>query len=215
MAEIAGARARLDRRGRELWERVADLASRAVRASVEIRPPAEPEVADWHEPVRHRHTLTVRAERPAGRTPDAVADAAAELLAAAGWPVARTTDGDAPVVTGTRDGGTIRVRVSRASGVVLITGETAAIALSEPDPASEPPPERTAATVDAGFVLCFECAGRGRCPVCGGSGWIAGGASGRQRCPECFGERVCPVCTGAGQLEFARLSPLDRARYRS
>ncbi|MBA4857218.1 hypothetical protein [Nocardia farcinica] len=215
MAEMADARAELDRWGGELHERVAELVA-VCTPGAEVRPPAEPRVADWHEPVRYRHTLTVRATRDPAVAPAALAERAAAALAAAGWTVHREApDGpDGPlIVSGTRPELALRVRFSTTSTVVLYTGETAAVALRPPASLDAPPPVRTADDVDDGYLLCYECAGTGWCPQCHGRGWIPDEQRGRRRCPECFDRRVCPVCEGAGQLAVATLTPAQRANY--
>ncbi|WP_280489468.1 hypothetical protein [Nocardia farcinica] len=142
MAEMADARAELDRWGGELHERVAELVA-VCTPGAEVRPPAEPRVADWHEPVRYRHTLTVRATRDPAVAPATLAERAAAALAAAGWTVHREApDGpDGPlIVSGTRPELALRVRFSTTSTVVLYTGETAAVPRGAPAGRGPPPP---------------------------------------------------------------------------
>lgn len=217
MAQTAAARAELDRRGGELRERIAELVALCTPDALADLPPlAEPEVADWHEPPRYRHSLTVRGSRDPALSPETLGPRVAAALAAAGWQVPETDRDESTggvIVTGSNAGSQVRVRFSTTSTVVLYTGETAAIALAGPAPVRHRPPAHTADTVDPGHVLCYECAGAGWCPVCEGRGWVAAEPHGRRRCPECFDRRVCPICEGAGELAVARLSPVQRANY--
>ncbi|WP_084495697.1 hypothetical protein [Nocardia shimofusensis] len=223
MAQTAAARAELDRRGGELHERIAELVALCTPDALAAMPAlGEPEVADWQQPPRYRHSLTVRGSRDPAVSPETLAAQVTAALTAAKWQVAaantqnsaanRDESAGGLVVDGSSEGSQLRVRFSTTSTVVLYTGETPAIALTTPEP-DRRPPARSADTVDPGHVLCYECAGTGWCPVCEGRGWIADERLGRRRCPECFDRRVCPICEGAGELAVARLSPVQRANY--
>ncbi|AUY53813.1 hypothetical protein C2142_38930 [Streptomyces sp. CB01881] len=72
---------------------------------------------------------------------------------------------------------------------------------------------RTPVTVTPGYVLCYECDGLGRCPGCGGRGWVPGRNRPRSRCGECGTTRVCPVCRGGGELAASGLSEYQRGYY--
>jgi len=48
---------------------------------------------------------------------------------------------------------------------------------------------------------CPDCRWSGRCPRCGGTGYLEDLWSGRrERCPECNGTGVCRRCLGSGQV---------------
>ncbi|WP_405179651.1 hypothetical protein OG225_38760 [Nocardia sp. NBC_01377] len=216
MAHASDTRAQLDRWGAELHARIAELVALCTPEAVgEQRGLGEPEVADWHEPVRYRHSVTVRGSRDPSISPETLATRAADALVTAGWQVSADSGEptqSAVTVVGAAEGSVVRVRFSTSSTVVLYSGETAALALST-TPSEEPSPVRTSDDVDPGYVLCYECSGTGWCPVCRGRGWVSDEIRGRHRCPECFDRRVCPICVGAGELAVARLSPVQRANY--
>ncbi|MFD9452453.1 hypothetical protein ACFWBC_05080 [Streptomyces sp. NPDC059985] len=110
---------------------------------------------------------------------------AAGAMAAAGWTVEEEL-ADAHFATGRRDRVVIRVR---------------------------PEPLRSACTLDAGYVLCYECDGLGWCSSCYGRTWVPDAERGRRRCSECHEERFCPICRGAGQKYASTLQYYERGYY--
>lgn len=72
---------------------------------------------------------------------------------------------------------------------------------------------RTPETLTPGYVLCYECDGLGRCPGCGGRGWVLREPHRRKRCAECGTRQVCPICQGHGELSASSLSPYQRGYY--
>ncbi|MBF6133816.1 hypothetical protein IU501_12490 [Nocardia otitidiscaviarum] len=215
MGEIPGARQELDRLGQALRAQLTELVARLTpEAADDLFMPAEPKVADWREPEGYRYSAIVRGTRSAD--PGSVLGRASELLAAAAWRVSGPEDSDgrgAMVLTGSRDGMTIEIRVWADAPGVLYSAHTPAVALYTPEPPEAPEPVRTPDTVTPGYVLCYECDGLGWCPTCGGQGWITDADGDQQPCPECLRQRVCPICRGAGQLYITDLRPEERALY--
>lgn len=214
MGEIPGARAELDRLGNLLRAQLVDLiALLTPDADLTLLFLDEPTVTDWHEPLKYRYSTTFRGQRAAEvGAADTVRHAAA-LLANAGWEVSESREVNRTLVTGYSNGNTVEVRVPDQVPTVLFSAATPAMALATTSEPEWPDPVRTAATLSSRHVLCYECDGLGRCPECGGRGWLSDTAAGRVTCPECSGGRLCPICQGAGQLAISRLQPFQRRFY--
>ncbi|WP_330233015.1 hypothetical protein OHA40_11360 [Nocardia sp. NBC_00508] len=212
-------RARLDRAAERLRDYLLWLAARLTPGvTPQVSVPDHPVAVDWHEPVRYQYRVSARVHPPGAVYDPAVVRRAVAALTEAGWSVEveRSADESGAVqstVIGNHDEFVVRIRVQEGYGGVIFTGETPIVAVPEEDSFVPPQPVVTAATVGAGAVLCYECAGLGWCPACQSRGWTATGPSGRQRCRECFGAKVCPVCRGAGELVIAELTSGDRAHY--
>nr|BEK63109.1 hypothetical protein KPHV_03360 [Kitasatospora purpeofusca] len=221
------AREELGRLGRSLREQMVVLITDlTVRVHLRRLVLDGPKVADGRDPSRYHCSAVYQGDRPAGVTAAGTADRAGSLLRAAGWEVAVSQEDDDgllwTVVLAQRDGCTIRVLTSEDTRAVAFRGQTAALVLRPPEPAGqrEPEPgrepERRPETVTPGYVLCYECDGDGRCPGCGGRGWVlrtAGRSDLRRRCAECATTRFCPICRGAGQLAISLLSTYQRGYY--
>ncbi|MEU1674639.1 hypothetical protein ABZ752_21815 [Streptomyces roseifaciens] len=219
MGGIPGAREELDRLGRALRTQLVELIDDLTPGSdLRLLFLDEPEVVDWHEPLRYQYwTSSFSGERPAHASAADIASRAAALLGSAGWETA-TSQEDAggrnrSVVTGRRDGCSIEIRVGDHGSLVYFDGRTPAMALYETEEFPWPEPARTAATVTPGYVLCYECDGLGWCPGCGGRGWVHDEARGRKNCSACHRDRVCLICRGAAQLAISELSPYQRGYY--
>lgn len=219
MAEVPGAEQELRRLGVYLLEQVRVIAAHVTPDAVipDSALPDAPEVAEWTEPLRYRYSLRVQSALAAGESAAAAVRRSAEAFAAGGFDIVEDrragTVASRVVVTGSRDGFRIEVRVWPETGDVVYAGVTPMLALRTPRAPELPDPVRTAETVEPGHVLCYECDGLGWCPACGGNGWVLDDAGLRQPCPECREQRVCPICRGAGQLQVARLRPAERAMY--
>ncbi|MFB8241514.1 hypothetical protein ACFC58_33770 [Kitasatospora purpeofusca] len=211
------AREELDRLGRSLREQMVVLITDlTVRVHLRRLSIGEPKVADESDPSRYRCSAVYQGDRPASVTAAGTASRAVSLLRAAGWEVTVSQEDDDgllwTVVVAHRDGSTVRVLTSDDTPAVAFRGQTRALVLHPPEPA----PERTPETLTPGYVLCYECDGLGRCPGCGGRGWVlrTPGPSGRRsRCAECATRKVCPICRGAGQLAIFDLSTYQRGYY--
>ncbi|MEV0075751.1 hypothetical protein AB0H58_04995 [Nocardia neocaledoniensis] len=218
MGEVPGAEQELRGLGVRLLEQVRVIAAHVTPDTVvpDSALPDLPEVAEWTEPLRYRYSVRVQTALAAGDSAAAAVRRGAEVLAAGGFELAEDrragTVASRVVVTGSRDGFLIEVRVWPETGDVVYAGLTPTLALRTPG-ARQPDPARTAETVEPGHVLCYECDGLGWCPACGGNGWVLDDAGLRRPCPECHEQRVCPICRGAGQLQVARLRPAERAMY--
>ncbi|MEV6771259.1 hypothetical protein AB0N05_21830 [Nocardia sp. NPDC051030] len=215
MGEIPGARAELDRLGGALRAQLVELISELTPGTgLDLLFLDEPTVVDWHEPLKYRYSTDFRGARAAEVGAAEVARLGAGRLAAAGWTVSQApeADGSGTVVTGTRDGMSIEIRVAEHVPNVLFSGRTPAMALFTPS-FEWPAPVRTPENLTPGYVLCYECDGLGRCPECGGRGWLPDEAAGRVKCPECLGRRVCPICRDAGELAISQLQPFQRGYY--
>lgn len=215
--EIPGAREQLERDGAWLRAQVRDLAAQLTPDQVPELPKRDPIVAEWQEQLQYKDRVTVTVDRPAELNTPALVDRAAALLTAAGWTVEQGTReraGTTPqhYLTASKDGFQLGVRIQEGYGGVLYTGDTASRPLYEREEFVPPAPVRTAETVDAGCVLCYECGGFGWCPLCESRGWILG-RDGREQCRECHGARVCPVCDGRGELTISSLAPWERDQY--
>ncbi|WP_067695702.1 hypothetical protein [Nocardia jejuensis] len=214
MGEIAGARAELDRLGRSLRAQTVELVTELTPgADLDLLFLDEPTVSDRHEPVKYRYSTDFRGERPPGVEAADLVLRGAEMLSAAGWTVTASPADVVPGSIGTKDGSTIEIRATTAHPSVLFSVRTREMSLTEPRVFEWPTPVRTAETVDPGYVLCYECDGLGRCPECGGRGWLPDEEQGRITCPECLGEKVCPICRDAGQLLISRLQTFQRGYY--
>ncbi|MFC3964555.1 hypothetical protein [Nocardia jiangsuensis] len=200
-------RRELDRAAAELRAELLGLTARLFPgASPELSMLAEPAVLEYREPLRHHFTATLQvAEGGADDVPRAAA-----VLADAGWLV---TAADDRTLTATRGGFRLRVRAYAGAAGLGISGETPGYVLSAQAAPARPEPVVTAATLRAGALLCYECAGLGHCPECLGRGWILDAERRRTRCVECRGARTCPVCAGAGQLVIRELSDPQRQQY--
>ncbi len=227
----SAAREELDRLGRSLREQmvvlITDLTVRVHRRRLAF---GEPKVADGSDPSRYHCSAMYQGNRPASATAAGTASRAVSLLRAAGWEVTVSQEDDDgrlwTVVLAHRDGSTIRVLTSDDTPAVVFRGQTPALVLrppqpvgqsaTAPEPVHEPEPERTPETLTPGYVLCYECDGAGRCPGCGGRGWVmrtSGLSERRSRCSECATRKVCPICRGAGQLAIFDLSTYQRGYY--
>ncbi|MEU3556032.1 hypothetical protein [Streptomyces fragilis] len=226
MADIPGARAELDRLGRDLRAQLASLVQTLTPgADLDSLVLREPAVVDWHEPLGYRYSLSFRGHRPAGIAAAGIVPRAARLLARAGWDVpepeeyaelewATDDTGDRYLLTARHpDGNLIEVRVDAYGSAVLFIGRTPVTALYEAQAFRWPEPVRTAAALTPGHLLCYECDGLGACDCCGGRGWLPSEPHGRSRCPQCAARRVCPVCGGAGELALSQLSAYQRTYY--
>ncbi|MEK2491564.1 hypothetical protein WN990_18615 [Kitasatospora purpeofusca] len=221
------AREELDRLGRSLRaQMVVLITDLTVRVHLRRLVLDGPKVADGRDPSRYHCSAVYQGDRPAGVTAAGTADRAGSLLRAAGWEVAVSQEDDDgllwTVVLAHRDGSTIRVLTSEDTRAVAFRGRTPALVLrpsqpaGQPEPEREPEPERRPETLTPGYVLCYECDGDGRCPGCGGRGWVLrepGRTEGRRRCAECGTRRFCPICRGAGQLAISLLSTYQRGYY--
>ncbi|MFJ4095199.1 hypothetical protein ACIPYS_26720 [Kitasatospora sp. NPDC089913] len=217
------AREELDRLGRSLRDQMVVLITGlTVRVHLRRLSVGEPKVADERDPSRYHCSAMYQGDRPARSTAAGTASRAVDLLRAAGWEVAVSEEDDDgrlwTVVAAHRDGSTVRVLTSDDTPAVVFRGWTPALVLrpSQPAGSPEPEPERTPGTVTPGYVLCYECDGLGRCPGCGGRGWVprtSDGSDRRKRCGECATRRVCPICRGAGQLAVHDLSTYQRGYY--
>ncbi|MFG2332882.1 hypothetical protein ACGFMM_25115 [Streptomyces sp. NPDC048604] len=219
MAEVAGARAELRRFGESLLAQVRAVAEHVTPAVAipDSALPDLPEVAEWTDPLRYRFSLREQTSLPAGVCADEAVRRAFETLAAGGFDITEERGtaifGARIVVTGSRDGFWIKVRVWPDTGDVVYAGVTPMLALLEPQAPLHPDPVRTREMVERGNVLCYECDGLGWCPGCGGLGWVLDDAGLRRRCPECREQRVCPICRGSGQLPTEGLRRTERAFY--
>lgn len=219
MGPIPGAREELDRLGRALRVQLVELIDDLAPGSdLRLLFLDEPRIVDWHEPLRHQYSAgCFVGKRRANVSGAAIASRALALLDSAGWECA-TSQEDADgtpriVVTGRHDGCSIEVRAIEHGPNVSFSGQTPAMALYEPEEFQWPEPVRTAETVTAGFVLCYECDGLGWCPGCGGHGWVHDETHGRKNCPECRRSRACVICRGAAQLPISDLSTYQRGHY--
>ncbi|MFE7584902.1 hypothetical protein ACFU5Y_25450 [Streptomyces gardneri] len=200
-----------------LLAQVRSIAAQVTPAAVipESVLPDVPEVAEWTEPLRYRFALRVQIGLDADLSADEIVRRAVEAFTTGGFDIVEERRAGAVaarvVVTGSRAGFRIDVRVWPATGDVVYAGVTPAVALRAPR--ARPAPVGTAETVEPGHVLCYECDGLGWCPACGGLSWVADDAGLRQSCPECREQRVCPICRSAGQLQIARLRRVERAFY--
>ncbi|MEU3561344.1 hypothetical protein [Kitasatospora sp. NPDC006786] len=219
MGPVPGAREELDRLGRALRSQLVELIDDLAPDSDPGLPLLDtPQVVDWHEPLRYRYSVSSSTgKRPANAGAADTAARAAALLHSAGWTVA-TSQEDAKgtpriVVTGHRDGCTIEIRTVDHTSTVWFSGQTPAMALYEPEEFHRPEPVRTAETVTAGFVLCYECEGLGWCYDCGGRGWRPDATRGRVNCPACHRHRVCVICRGEAELAVSQLSTYQLGYY--
>ncbi|MGW8776466.1 hypothetical protein ACWGNM_00095 [Streptomyces sp. NPDC055796] len=216
MDETASARAELDRLGRSLREQlvalITDLTVRVHRRRLSLD---EPKVADPREPLRHHYATSYQGNRPATVTAAETASRAASSLRAAGWDVTASQEDDDgilwTVLVAHRDGNSILT--SDDTPAVAFRGQTAALALRPPQPARQSGPLPTPQTVPPGYVVCHECDGLGRCPGCGGRGWVLGQSDRRRRCGKCGTRKACPICRGEGQLSASDLSEYRRGHY--
>ncbi|WP_052391234.1 hypothetical protein [Streptomyces sp. NRRL B-24484] len=218
MGETSEARDELDRLGRSLRNQlVALITDLTPGADLGLLFLDEPSVADRHEPLRHHYAALFRGERPADLTAAETASRAAVLLDAAGWDVTTSEEYEdgrrCSAVVARRDGIRIRVRTGDHTSAVMFGGRTPALAFAPAEPFRRPEPVRTPDTLTPGYVLCYECGGLGRCPGCGGRGWVPSEPHGRSRCRECRTERVCPICRGGGELAASQLSDYQRGYY--
>lgn len=218
MAEIAGARERLDGAAAWLRDQIRSLAGHITPEQIpEVFVPSDPMIVDWREPLKYQYLMSARVDRPVEQYDPSVIARAAALLGAAGWEVSEEVSApskDQPVTTliATWDDHRLRVRVQEGYGGVVYSGDTPAVSLYTPEPFTRPDPVRTPETVPRGYLLCYECDGLGWCPVCAGRGWTED-ADGRERCVECFGSRFCPICEGEGELEQDRLQDWQLNQY--
>ncbi|MFJ9444316.1 hypothetical protein ACIRRH_20920 [Kitasatospora sp. NPDC101235] len=219
MGPVPGAREELDRLGQALRAQLVELIDvLAPGSDLSLLFLDEPEIADWHEPLRYRYSAGgFRGKRPPNVSTADIVSRAATLLDSAGWEVA-TSQEDASgtprvVVTGRHDGCSIEIRVADHGSSTWFSGQTPAMALYEPEEFQRPEPVHTAETVTAGYVLCYECDGLGWCYDCGGRGWMPDETHGRRNCPACHRRRVCVICRGAAQLSVSELSPYQRGYY--
>lgn len=218
MAEIDGARQRLDLARDWLRDRILDLAAELDPERVPtLRVPAEPSVVDWHTPLRYSYAFTALVAGSDEQYDPGLPERAARWLTGTGWTVAtevtRPAAGpDRTTVTGLWNDYRLRVRTEQNLGGILYMAETPAIPLAIPEPWVPPPPVRTPETVSRGYVLCYECDGAGWCPECKGRGWVES-ERGRETCGECLGDRDCPVCRGHGELAVNRLQDWQRNQY--
>ncbi|MFF7586058.1 hypothetical protein ACFZCK_01045 [Kitasatospora purpeofusca] len=219
----SAAREELDRLARSLRRQMVVLITDlTVRVHLRRLAFGEPKVADGSDPSRYHCSATYQGNRPASATAAGTASRAVSLLRAAGWEVTVSQEDDDgrlwTVVLAHRDGSTVRVLTSDDTPAVAFRGQTPALVLRPPQPAGQPvqEPERTPETLTPGYVLCYECDGVGRCPGCGGRGWVLrtpGLAESRSRCSECATRKFCPICRGAGQLAISNLSTYQRGYY--
>ncbi|MGW3073276.1 hypothetical protein [Kitasatospora sp. NPDC001132] len=219
MGPVPGAREELDRLGQMLRAQLVELIDELAPGG-DLSPPflAEPEVVDWHEPLRYRYSVgCFTGRRPANVTATDAASRAAALLESAGWKVATSqeeADGTVRiVVTGRRHGCGIEIRAVDHMSTLWFSGQTPAMALYEPEEFRRPEPLHTPETVTPGYVLCYECDGLGWCHDCGGRGWRPDAARGRVNCSACHRRRVCVICRGAAELAVTDLSPYQRGYY--
>ncbi|MFE5212557.1 hypothetical protein [Streptomyces sp. NPDC056600] len=232
MAEVPGARAELDRLGRDLRAALVKLVEDLTPGTdLGLLPLGEPAVVDWHEPLGYRYSTTFRGHRPAGVAAAGIVPRAARSLGRAGWEVLEPAEDEeggkggepewATDDTGDRyrltarhpDGNVVELRVDAYGSAVLFLGRTPVTALYEPREFRWPEPVRTSATLAPGHLLCYECDGLGACDCCGGRGWLPSEPHGRGRCPQCATRRVCPICRGAGELALSQLSAYQRTQY--
>ncbi|MFE5711462.1 hypothetical protein ACFQ7J_11665 [Streptomyces sp. NPDC056501] len=217
MPEVPTTDVELRRLGRILLAQVRIIAAQVTPAAVipESALPDAPEVAEWTEPLRYRYALRAQIGLDAGVSADEAIRRAVEAFITGGFDILQErragTVAVRVVVTGSRAGFRIDVRVWPATGDVVYVGVTPAVALRAPR--ARPDPFGAAETVEPGHVLCYECDGLGWCPACSGFSWVVDDAGLRQSCPECREQRFCPICRGAGQLQIARLRPPERAFY--
>ncbi|MEV0190631.1 hypothetical protein AB0I39_19090 [Kitasatospora purpeofusca] len=226
------AREELERLARSVREQMVVLITDlTVRVHLRRLAFGEPKAADRSDPSRHHCSAMYQGNRPASVTAAGTASRAVSLLRAAGWEVTVSQEDDDgrlwTVVLAQRDGSTVRVLTSDDTPAVVFRGQTAALVLRPPQSAGqspagqsaagqEPEPERTPESLTPGYVLCYECDGAGRCPGCGGRGWVmrtSGLSERRSRCGECATRKVCPICWGAGQLAIFDLSTYQRGYY--
>ncbi|MFE5797850.1 hypothetical protein ACFQ8C_35445 [Streptomyces sp. NPDC056503] len=219
MPEVPATDIEVRRLGRTLLAQVRTIAAHVTPAAVipESALPEAPEVAEWTDPLRYRFALRVRIGLDADLSAGETVHRAVEAFTTGGFDIVEErragTVAARVVVTGSRAGFRIDVRVWPATGDVVYAGVTPTVALRAPRAPERPDPVRTAETVESGHVLCYECDGLGWCPACGGLSWVLDDAGLRRRCPECWERRVCPICRGAGQLQIARLRRAERAFY--
>ncbi|MFG2905443.1 hypothetical protein ACGF13_10345 [Kitasatospora sp. NPDC048286] len=195
MGPVPGAREELDWLGHALRAQLVELIDELAPGSdLSLLFLAEPEVVDWHEPLRYRYSVgCFTGMRPANVT-------------AAGGTVRI-------VVTGRRHGCGIEIRAVDHMSTLWFSWQTPAMALYEPEEFRRPEPLLTPETVTPGYVLCYECDGLGWCHDCGGRGWRPDAAHGRVNCPACHRRRVCVICRGAAELAVTDLSLYQRGYY--
>ncbi|MFE7597831.1 hypothetical protein [Streptomyces sp. NPDC057494] len=218
MDQTSNAREELDRLGRSLRRQLVELISDlTLRVHLRRLSLDEPKAADPHEPLRHHYATGYQGNRPANVTAAETAARAISRLRAAGWEVTASQEDDDgilwTVLVAHRDGNSIRILTSDATPAVVFRGQTPALALHPPQPVQPPEPVRTPETLTPGYVLCYECDGLGRCPGCGGRGWVLREPHRRHRCAECGTRQVCPICQGHGELSVSSLSPYQRGYY--
>ncbi|MGW6915587.1 hypothetical protein ACWGB8_17470 [Kitasatospora sp. NPDC054939] len=219
MSEVPATDMELRRLGRTLLAQVRTIAAQVTSEAVipESALPDAPEVAEWTDPLRYRFVLRTQTGLDADVSADEAVRRTVGAFTTGGFDIVeeRRADTVAPrvVVTGSRAGFRIDVRVWPATGDVVYAGVTPTVALRAPQAPERPDPVRTAETVEPGHVLCYECDGLGWCPACSGLSWVLNDAGLRRRCPECREQRVCPICRGAGQLQIDRLRRAERAFY--
>ncbi|MFB9573528.1 hypothetical protein [Streptomyces yanii] len=220
MGEIPGACEELERLGRALRAQLVELIDDLTPgADLGLLFLDEPNVADWHEPLRYSYSTLFRGERPEGLGAADIALRAAGVLGPAGWEIA----GPQEEIDGARrtyvltachpDGIRIEVRTGDHNSVVFYSGQTPAQALREPEEFQWPEPVRKPETLTPGYVLCYECDGLGACDCCGGRGWVPSEPHGRSNCRQCSRKRVCPICRGGGELAVAQLSSYQLGYY--
>ena len=215
--EIPGAQEQLERDGTSLRAQILELARELTPEQLPDIVLPTPSTVDWHEPLQYQYRVSDRIQRAVELNTPEFIDRAAAVLTDRGWAIERGSTevpGSTPMihVAGSRNGFRIMVRVQEGYPGVLYVGETAPRPLYTPETFVPPPPEKTAETVDPGYVLCYECQGRGWCPLCQGRGWVTGD-DGRETCPECHGLLGCPICDGRGQLVITELDTWERRLY--
>ncbi|WP_326809039.1 hypothetical protein OHB04_35180 [Streptomyces sp. NBC_01775] len=173
MAEIPGARDRLQREAETVCAHLRSLAGRLTPGQVpEFAVPGAPFMDTGTEPTTYLHTIRHRVHARDTRPPrkvysPAIFARAARLLTADGRETAREVPQPRlpirGVVTGVRDGAQLSVSVSRRRDEVTYQGRTPALALHEDVPRCRPDPSATPETLRPGHVLCPGCGGEGQC----------------------------------------------------
>lgn len=210
--------AELRRLGRTLLAQVRSIAAHVTETVIpESALPDAPEVAEWTDPPGYRLALRAQTGLGTGISADEAVRRAVEAFTTGGFDIVEERRAGRVaarvVVSGSRAGFRIDVRVWPSTGDVVYAGVTPTVALSAPRAPERPDAVHTAETVEPDHALCYECDGLGWCPACGGLTWVLDGAGLRNVCTACRKQRVCPVCRGAGQLQIARLRRAEQAFY--
>ncbi|MGY0064162.1 hypothetical protein ACWY4P_48320 [Streptomyces sp. LZ34] len=169
MAEIAGARERLEEASAWLREQIRTLAAHVTPGEdPDVSVPFDPLIVDWREPLQYQYRMSGRVDLPAERHELPVPARAAAFLRKEGWDtaeeIAESDSGRLTTVIASREGFRVSVRFEDAG--VLYSGRTSMLALYTAEPFVRPAPVLTPEAVRRGYLLCCECVGPLAWPLC-------------------------------------------------